>query len=317
MKDRSFQRFLITGATGFMGHHVTAALKKAFDAEFITVSRRDADLTEPGAPAALLREVRPDVVIHLAALSGGILANRERPADFFHDNLTMNTHVFHAAFEAGVSRFLTFIGGCSYPAHATSPIGEDQMWRGYPQPESAPYALAKAMMLVQSDAYRRQHGFHSTVLIPGNAYGEWDNFHLHDAHVVPALIRKFIEARDAAKPSVTVLGSGTPTRDFVYAGDVAALVPWFLTQYTDPAPVNLSSGCRTSIRELAETIRRVTGFPGDLAWDASAPDGQQDKIFDVGRLHALGMACPTPLEEGLRRTVQWFEAARAKGEARL
>ncbi len=317
MKDATFKRVLVTGATGFLGRHVTARLRAELDAEIVPVGRRDADLLEPGMPDNLVRSVCPDAVVHLAARSGGIVANLEKPADYFRENLLINTNLFHAAFAFGVKRFLTFIGGCSYPALAKSPIGEDQLWQGYPQPESAPYAMAKAMVLVQSEAYYRQHGFQSVVLVPGNAYGEWDNFNLHQAHVIPALIRKFVEARDNGLPAVTVLGTGRPVRDFVYAGDVAALVPTFLTRYKGQLPVNISSGRRTSIRELAELIRRITGFKGKLAWDTSAPDGQQEKVFDVRRLHSLGFECPTPLDEGLSRTVKWYEQARLSNEVRL
>jgi GDP-L-fucose synthase len=173
------------------------------------------------------------------------------------------------------------------------------------------------MLLVQSWAYRVQHGFNSLVLIPGNLYGEWDNFNLEQAHVIPALIRKYLEARDAGQPHITALGTGKPTRDFVYAGDVAATLPWFLEHYESSDPVNISSGTRTSIRELAESIKEATGYPGEIVWDTTKPDGQMDKIFDVTRLHQLGLACATPLREGLRRTVAWFEQARHDGTVRL
>jgi GDP-L-fucose synthase len=264
-----------------------------------------------------MRDANPDCVVHLAARSGGIIDNKGRPADYFYDNLAMNTAVFDAAFKAGVKKFLTLMGGCSDPAKATSPIGEDQMWNGFPQIESAGYSVAKKMLLVQSWAYRKQHGFNSVVLIPGNVYGEWDNFNLEQAHVIPAMIRKYVEAREAGRPTMTAFGSGRPTRDFVYAGDVAAKIPWFLARYDSSDPVNISAGRRISIRELAETVKRVTGFAGEIVWDSSKPDGQMDKIFDVTRLHGLGLACDTPLEEGLRRTAAWFLDARSEGKVRL
>jgi GDP-L-fucose synthase len=285
--------------------------------EVVGVGKADGDLTEPGAAEDLVATHRPDAVLHLAAKVGGIIANKKYPADFFTENILMNTRMFDAAFRAGVRHFMTFIGGCSYPARAASPIGEGQMWEGLPQAESAPYSVAKKMMLIQSAAYRQQHGFDSVVLVPGNVYGEHDNFGWEFAHVVPAMLRRFAEAREAGAASVTCYGSGRPTRDFVYAGDVAALIPWFLRHYDGAEPVNISSGTRTSIRELAEAVRRVTGFEGGIEWDTSKPDGQVDKIFDVSRLRALGLACPTPLEEGLRRTATWFAAARAEGTVRL
>ncbi len=313
-----FQRILVTGATGFMGHHVVAALRGAFgDAAILAVGSRDADLLRPGEPDRLLRETRPDGVVHLAAKSGGILANREQPADFFYENVVMNTHVFEAAFRHGAKKFLTFMGGCSYPARAVSPIGEGQMWEGFPQMESAGYSMAKKMNLVQSWAYRVQHGFNSVVLIPGNVYGEWDNFNEREAHAVPALIRRCVEARERNAPRIAVWGSGRPVRDFVYAGDVAALVPWFLEHYDSSEPVNLSTGRGISIRELAGILCRLAGYAGGIAWDETKPDGQMEKIFDVSRLRGLGLSCPTPLEEGLRRTLDWFLAARKDGTVRL
>ncbi len=312
-----FQRILVTGAHGFLGHHIVPALRAVFDAELICPSRFEFDLLQPSVPERLMREVRPDVVVHLAAKSGGILDNRTRPAEYLYENLAMNTAVFHAAFEAGVRKFLTLMGGCSYPARAPSPIAEEEMWNGYPQPESAGYSLAKRMLLVQSWAYRAQYGFDSVVLIPGNVYGEWDNFHLRQAHVIPAMIRKFVEAAETKSEEVVLWGSGRPTRDFVYAGDVAALIPWFLRNYDSSEPVNLSTGQSTSIRDLAERVARLAGYHGSLRWDTTQPDGQMEKIFDTRRLRALGLSCPTPLDDGLRRTIAWFKAARQQGAVRL
>lgn len=313
----SFQRILVTGATGFLGRHVVPVLRDKLKSEIVAVGRRDADLLQPGAADRLLRDVKPDAVLHLAAKVGGIIANKKYPADFFLENILINTLTFDACFRAKVRKFVTFIGGCSYPAKAPSPIAEDLMWEGYPQAESAPYSVAKKMMLVQSESYRLQHGFHSVVLVPGNVYGEYDNFNPEYAHVIPALIRRFIEAAESGAPSVPCFGSGRPTRDFVYAGDVAALVPWFIEHYDRGEPVNLSSGTRTSIRELAETIAAVTGYRGQITWDPSKPDGQVDKIFSVARLHDLGLSCTTKLEDGLRRTADWFRRARKEGTVRL
>lgn len=312
-----YSKILVTGAGGFLGQHTCEALAEQTDAEVIPVGRADYDLLEPGAAEAALGDHRPDAVIHLAGKIGGIIANRDYPADFFYENLTINTRMLHASWQAGVDKFLTFIGGCSYPAKAVSPIGEDQMWNGYPQGESAPYSTAKKMMLVQADAYRRQHGFNAVVLIPGNVYGEYDNFNWEYAHVIPALIRRFIEAREAGAESVACYGSGRPTRDFVYARDVARLVPWFLEHYDSSEPVNISSGTRTSIRELAETVQQVTGFQGRIDWDPTQPDGQIDKIFRVDRLHELGLDCPTLLEEGLQKTSTWFETAAQADNIRI
>ena len=317
MKTNRFKRILVTGSQGFLAHHIIPALRESFSAELVLVSRKDYDLLEPGAPARMLKDIQPDALVHLAAKSGGIIDNKKRPASYFYENLAMNTAVFHAAFEAGVGKLLTLMGGCSYPSKAASPIGEDQMWNGYPQIESAGYSVAKKMLLVQSWAYRVQHGFNSVVLIPGNVYGEWDNFNLEQSHVIPAMIRKYVEAQDKGQPTMTAFGTGKPTRDFVYAGDVGKIIPWFLANYESSDPVNLSAGRRITIRELAETVKKVTGFTGEIVWDTSKPDGQMDKIFDVTRLNQLGLSCSTSLEDGLRRTTDWFRAARATGEVRL
>lgn len=316
--SRSYQRFLVTGATGFLGHHLLPILRAAYPGgDIVAVGSREVDLLVPGEPGRLVRGTRPDCVVHLAAKCGGVLANQERPADFFYENIVMNTHMLEAAFRHGVKKYLTLIGGCAYPAAANSPIGEDQMWNGFPYEGSAGYAMAKKMNLVQSWAYRTQHGFNSVVLVPGNVYGEWDNFNVREGHVIPSLLRRCIEAKEQGAPSIAAWGSGRPTRDFVYAGDVAALIPWFLENYDSSDPVNLSSGARISIRELTETVCRVVDYTGEVSWDASKPDGQMDKIFDVSKLHGLGLSCPTPLEEGLRRTAAWFLDGRRNGTVRL
>ncbi len=317
MKDKRFKRILVTGATGFLGHHILPRLRETFEAEFVCVSSKDYDLLKPGTPEKMIRDVQPDCVVHLAAKSGGIVDNRNRPAQYYYDNIVFCTHVMHEAWRGGAKKFLALMGGCSYPGTATSPIDEDQMWNGLPQVDSLGYSIAKKMLLIQSWAYRKQYGFNAVTLIPGNLYGEWDNFNLEQAHVIPAMIRKYIEAKEAGRKEMTAFGTGRPTRDFVYAGDVAATIPWFLANYDSSDPVNISAGRRISIRELADTVKKVTGFPGEIVWDTTKPDGQIDKIFDVRRLHSLGLSCDTTLEAGLKRTAEWFVAARARGEARL
>lgn len=311
-------KLLVTGAGGFLGCHIVPVLRERYPShDLITVGRTDYDLLKSEEAVRMMEDHQPDTVIHLAAKVGGIMANKDYPADFFYENMAINLNTFEAAFRSGVKKLVTFMGGCSYPSTATSPIGEDQMWNGIPQGESAPYSIAKKMLIVQSAAYRKQHGFNSIVLIPGNIYGEYDNFNWEYAHVIPAMIRRFIEARESGAPSVACYGSGRPTRDFAYAGDVAQLIPWFIEHYNASEPINLSSGTRTSIHDLAESIKRVTGYAGTIEWDTSKPDGQIDKIFDVQKLHALGLRCDTSLEAGLRRTVTWFEKARREEDVRI
>lgn len=312
-----FKRILVTGATGFLGHHIVPALRASFDTEVIGVGRQDYDLLVGGQAEAMLAAIKPDAIIHLAARVGGVVANKTYPADFFYQNAIINTTLFHAAYKSGVKKLLTMIGSCCYPEEARSPYCEAQLWNGLPYMGSVGYAAAKKMVLIQSWAYRQQYGFNSVVLIPGNMYGEWDNFDLQDAHVVPALLRKYLEAQEHGHTQVVAFGTGRPARDFVYAGDVAAVIPWFLAHYDSSDPVNISTGTRVTIRELAETVKQATGFNGRIVWDASKPDGQMDKILDVTRMLKLGLNCPTTIEQGLLRTFQWFIKARKVGAVRL
>ena len=313
-----FKKILVTGARGFLGSHIVPVLRQAFpDAEVMAVGRQDYELLNPLVVQRMFDELRPDAVVHLAARCGGILDNRQHPADYFFQNLSMNTAVFDTAFKAGVKKFLTFVGGCVYPATAPSPLRETEIWNGYPTPSSAAYSLSKRMLLTQAWAYREQHGFNAVVLIPGNLYGPHDNFNLQQAHVVPALLRKYLEAQERGQTEITAFGTGCPTRDFVYAGDVAATIPWFLKNYDSSEPVNLSTGTRVTIKELAETIKDVTGFAGRIVWDTTQPDGQMDKVYDVSRLQALGLACPTSLRQGLEQTLAWYLSAREQGRVHL
>jgi GDP-L-fucose synthase len=301
-------RVTVTGASGFLGRHLIPALARAYPASSVTaLSRSHYELTDAAQVRRMFAETRPDVVFHLAAYVGGIGANREFPADFFSRNLLLTALMFEEASRYGLKKLIYPLGGCSYPATATSPIGEDQMWEGFPQAESAPYSIAKKTALVASEAYRRQYGLDSVVVIPGNMYGEYDNFRVRESHVIPALIRRFCEARRNKVRQIVAWGTGTPVRDFVYAGDVAAVLPFFIDHYHSSEPVNLSSGTSTTIRDLSETIRRLTRFDGDLLWDTSKPDGQPVKVFDVSRMASLGLSCPTRLEEGLKRAIDWFE----------
>ena len=209
------------------------------------------------------------------------------------------------------------IGGCRYPHTAISPISEGQLWQGYPQSESAGYAMAKKVGVVASTSYRHQYGLNSIILVPGNMYGEYDNFSLTDSHVIPATIRKMFEAKQENKKQVMMWGSGKPQRDFVYAGDVGATFPLFIENYNSPDPVNISSGTTTSIKELAETVKELVGYDGEIIWDTSKPDGQMIKIFDVQKMNELGISCPTSLREGLEKTIDWFSKNYDSGNVRL
>lgn len=311
------KRVLVTGASGFVGHNFIPLLAKT-ECEVIAATRQENNLLEQDQIRRLLADTRPDIVFHLAGLVAGILANKERPAEFCYQNLLMGTMMLHEAWRAGVQKYVTLIGGCSYPATAPSPIPETELWNGYPQPESAPYSIAKKMCVVQAQAYRQQYGFNAVVLAPGNLYGPYDNFDLKNAHVIPALIRKFYEARVKGQDEIVAWGSGKPIRDFIYVEDACEAIVLAAESYNSSEIINISSGVQTSIRELVETIAELTGYQGRINWDVSKPDGQMFKGFDVTRMHErLGYRCRTSLREGLQKTIEWFEAnyfkARLKG----
>jgi GDP-L-fucose synthase len=303
-----FHKVLVTGASGFVGRNLLPVLQQEY-AEVVTPGRREFDLLDPSAARAMFETYRPDFVFHLAGKVGGILANRDFPADFCRENMILAANVVDAAWRSGVKKFVTLIGGCSYPSKAPSPIHEDQLWCGYPQPESAPYSLAKAMSVELCKSYRRQHGFDAIVLVPGNIYGPHDNFNLQSSHVIPALIRKYLEAQASGAKQVTAWGSGKPLRDFVYVGDACEGIALGARIHSGEEIINISSGTRVSIRELVETTAELCGFDGEIVWDSSKPDGQMDKGFDVSRMRELlGFECKTNLREGLVKTIEWYRA---------
>lgn len=301
-------KIVVTGSTGFLGSHLMPILHDTYGKEHVKgLSSRDYDLMDFSQARQMFEDLQPEVLIHLAAYSGGIGANRKYPGDFYFINTILTANCFELAARYGVKKMIYPMGGCSYPSTASSPIGEEQMWQGYPQRESAGYSSAKKMGIVASHSYRTQYGLNSVVLIPGNMYGPFDNFRNEESHVVPGMLRRYFEAKRDKIPKVTMWGTGAPVRDFVYAGDVAALIPWFIENFNETGPVNLSSGTTTSMKELAEIIREMTGYEGEIEWDTDKPDGQMIKIFDVAKLKSLGLSCPTPLKEGLRLTAQWLE----------
>ena len=308
--DLTKHSVLVTGANGFVGRNLIA-LMRARGVNPLTPARADYDLREQTQVRRMLEQFRPDVVLHLAGLIGGIGANRERPADFNYENLIMGTMMLHESWRAGVKKYITLLGGCSYPADAPNPIKETTLFQGYPQAESAPYSLAKAMGVVQASAYRAQYGFNAISLVPGNLYGPFDNFNLQNSHVIPALIHRFLVAKETAAPEVIAWGSGKPVRDFVYVADACEAILLAAENYDGADIINISSGVAVTIKQLTETIAELSGYRGKVAWDTTKPDGQMLKGFDVTRMRQLlGYECRTSLRDGLRLTIDWFLANR-------
>ncbi len=306
------KRVLVTGASGFVGRNLVPHLR-GLGAEVLTPTHTEFDLSEQGDVRRLFADTRPEAVFHLAGLVGGILANKKSPADYCHRNLAMGTQMIHEAWRAGVEKYITLIGGCSYPGNAPSPIPETELWNGYPQPESAPYSLAKRMMVVLAQSYRAQHGFDAIVVVPGNLYGPHDNFDLENSHVIPALLRKYDEAARTGASEIVAWGTGKPERDFVYIEDACQAILIAAAKYSGPEIINISSGQSVTIRHLVETVARVVGYTGRVAWDSTKPDGQMKKGFDVTRMHAwLGFDCKTSLEDGLSKTYDWYRSHRSE-----
>lgn len=298
---------VVTGSTGFLGRHLLPVLSSKYGSSAILgFSSKDYDLLDIAQADKMIRETRPDVLIHLAALSGGILDNKERPADFYFQNSILTANVFEIAARNGVEKLIYPMGGCSYPGDAVSPIDESQMWMGFPNAISSGYSCAKKMGIVAADCYFRQYGMKSVVLVPGNMYGEYDNYDATGSHVIPGLIRRFFETINRGEKELTVWGTGKAKRDFVYAGDVASVFPYFIENDNETGPINISTGTTTSIRELTELIAARYNFEGTIEWDTSKPDGQAVKIFSVDKLSSLGLSCKTTLEEGLKKTIDWF-----------
>jgi len=301
------KRVLLTGASGFLGSNLAPMLQRT-GCEFIAPTRNDYDLLEQNDVKRLFADTRPHIVLHLAGLVGGIIANKQSPADFCYQNLVMGTMMLHEAWRAGTQKYIALIGGCSYPSTAPSPIAETELWNGYPQSESAPYSVAKKMSVVQAQAYRHQYEFNAVVLVPGNVYGPHDNFDLENSHVIPALIRKYRDARLTNQNEVVAWGTGKPVRDFIYVADACEAILKAAENYDSGEIVNISSGVQTTIRELVETVAELTGYHGQVRWDTSKPDGQMYKGFDVTRMREwLDYECRTSLREGLQKTIAWFE----------
>ncbi len=308
------RRVCVTGGAGFLGSYVLEKLAARGASEVFVPKIEDYDLVQPEVIRRMLRESRPDVILHLAAHVGGIGANRAHPAEFFYDNLMMGVQLLHQAWETGVEKLVALGTVCAYPKFTPVPFREDNLWDGYPEETNAPYGLAKKMLLVQSQAYRQQYGFNSVFLIPVNLYGPRDNFNLETSHVIPALIRKCIEAQGRGEAEVVVWGDGSPTREFLYADDAAEGILLAAERYNDSQPVNLGSGREIRIKDLAELIARLTGFQGRLVWDTTKPNGQPRRALETSRAEALfGFRAQTDFEEGLRKTVEWYRANQPAG----
>jgi len=305
------RRVCVTGGAGFLGSFVTEKLRQRGANEIFIPRYPEYDLVQPQDVERLLDDARPDVIIHLAAHVGGIGANRLHPAEFFYDNLMMGVQLMHQAWKRGVEKFVAIGTVCAYPKYTPVPFREDDLWNGYPEETNAPYGLAKKMLLVQAQAYRQQYGFNAIFLLPVNLYGPRDNFDLESSHVIPALIRKCIEAKESGQETVEVWGDGSPTREFLYVEDAAEGILLATERYNGPDPVNLGSGFEISIRDLAELIRRLTGFEGKLVWDTSKPNGQPRRALDISRADRyFGFRAKTDFEEGLRRTIEWYRQNR-------
>ncbi len=305
------KRVCVTGGAGFLGSFVTAQLRQRGASDIFIPHIEDYDLVQLGDIQRMLNDARPDVIIHLAAHVGGIGANRTHPAEFFYDNLMMGVQLMHESWKQGVQKFVAIGTVCAYPKYTPVPFKEDNLWEGYPEETNAPYGLAKKMLLVQAQAYRQQYGYNAIFLLPVNLYGPGDNFNPESSHVIPALIRKCLEAQESGQKEVEVWGDGSPTREFVYAEDAARGIVMASETYDGPDPVNIGSGYEISIKELAELIARLTGFEGRLVWDTSKPNGQPRRGLDTSRAEKyFGFKAQVPFEEGLRRTIEWYRQSR-------
>ncbi len=301
------KRVCITGGGGFLGSVVVKKLRQRGAAEVFVPRKRDYDLVRLDAIKQLLVDSRPDIIIHLAAQVGGIEANRLHPAEFFYNNLMMSIPLMHEAWQAGVEKFVATGTVCAYPKYTPIPFKEDDLWNGYPEETNAPYGLAKKMMLVQSQTYREQYGFNSIFLLPVNLYGPGDNFDSQSSHVIPALIRKCVDAKQRGDNYITAWGDGSPTREFLYVDDAAEGILLATERLNQSVPVNLGSAFEISIKDLLELIVKLTGFEGEIKWDASKPNGQPRRKLDTARAKKLfGFKSQTTFEEGLQKTIDWY-----------
>jgi len=311
--DLSTKHICVTGGAGFLGQHLVRNLQSKGAHDIFIPRYPEYDLVKGEDIARMLADAQPDIIIHLAAHVGGIGANLARPAEFFYDNLMMGVQLMHQAWQCGVEKVVALGTICAYPKFTPIPFKEEHLWDGYPEETNAPYGLAKKMLLVQSQAYRQQYGFNSIFLLPVNLYGPGDNFDLASSHVIPALIRKCIEAKEQGADEIVAWGDGSPTREFLYVEDAAEGIALATQYYNRSDPVNLGSNFEISIKDLTELIARLTGFEGRVRWDASKPNGQPRRKLDTTRAKEyFGFSAKTNFEDGLRKTIDWYLANRSK-----
>lgn len=310
--DLTTRRVMVTGGAGFLGRYVVEKLRERGVKEIFVPHEEQYNLTDLAAIKRAYNVSHAEVVIHLAARVGGIGANQKYPGSFFFDNLIMGVQLMEEARHRNVEKFVALGTICCYPKFAPIPFRESDLWNGYPEDTNAPYGLAKKMLLVQAQAYRQQYGFNGIFLMPVNLYGPGDNFDPRSSHVIPALIRKCIEAKEKNTPELIVWGTGKPTREFIHVQDAAEAIVLSTERYNDVEPVNIGTGKETSIRELAELIAKLTGFRGRLLWDTSKPDGQPRRQLDVSRAKELfGFQAKIDFHEGLKQTIEWYEHIQA------
>lgn len=303
----SDKKICVTGGDGFLGYFVQKTLRGRGANNIFIPLIDDYDLTDIDNIQRMLSDANPDIIIHLAALAGGIGANRARPAEFFYKNLMMGVPLMHEAWKFGVSKFVAIGTICAYPKFTPVPFKEENLWEGYPEETNAPYGLAKKMLLVQAQAYREQYGFNAIYLLPVNLYGPRDNFNLETSHVIPALIRKMIYAVDQGEEEVVLWGDGSPTREFFYAGDAARGIVMAAERYNGSEPVNLGAGMEISIKNLAKLIAESSGFTGRIVWDTSKPNGQPRRALDTERAKEyFGFEAEMPFKEGIQKTIEWY-----------
>jgi GDP-L-fucose synthase len=305
------ERVVVTGGAGFLGGYVVEELRRRGATEISVPRSKDYDLVDMGAVRALYRDARPTVVLHLAARVGGIGANRENPGKFFYDNLMMGVQLIEVGRKVGLKKLVALGTICSYPKHCPVPFREEDLWNGYPEETNAPYGIAKKALLVQSEAYRQQYGMSSVVLFPVNLYGPRDNFDLRTSHVIPALVRKCVEARERGERSIVAWGTGAASREFLHARDAAEGILDAAERYDKSEAVNLGAGFEITIRELVPLVARLCRFEGQIVWDPTKPDGQPRRMLDTSKaLREFGWKARIPFEEGLRETIDWFERNR-------